>query len=91
MMLLAVDVCDEERLAVAAERILEQVRQLALPVGRVRAPLGREGHDDLLEVGERFVDVHGLGAEIAERVGLLEALGAGEVDKVELALGDHAR
>ena len=91
VVLLAVDVGNQQRLAVAAERVLEQVRQLALPVGRVRAPFGGEGDDDLLEVGERLVNVHRLRAQVAERISLLEALGAGEVDEVELALGHHAR
>ena len=82
---LAVDVGDQQRLAVAAQRVLEQVRQLRLPVRHVALRLGAERHDDLLEVRERAVDVHRLGLEVARAVGLLDALRAREVDQVELA------
>ena len=88
---LAVHVGDQQRLAVAAERVLEQVGQLGLAVGRVRAALGGEGDDDLLEVGERLVDEHRLGAQLAHRLRLLQPLRAREVDQVELAPRDDAR
>ena len=48
---LAVDVRQEQRLAVAAECILEQVRQLRLAVRRVRPAALAERDDDLLEEG----------------------------------------
>ena len=59
---LAVDVRHEQRLTVAAERILEQVRQLRLAVRRVRATALAERDDDLLEIRERPIDVHALRA-----------------------------
>ena len=88
-MLLAVDVGDEQRLALPPSES-KQVRQLRHRYGVCERPL-EEGPHDLLKVGERLVDVHALVAQVAEGVGLLEALGAGKVDQVELALGHDAR
>jgi hypothetical protein len=88
---LAIDVGDEQGLAVAAQRVLEQVRQLRLAVGRVTGRarlLLTQRHDNLLEVRERTVDVHGLGLELTRSARLLDALRARQINQVELAPHD---
>ena len=59
MLLLRRDVDEHEGLAVAPEAVLEEMRQLRVPVRDVGVLLG-EGHDDVPKVGQGLVDILGL-------------------------------
>ena len=80
---------DDVQHVAAAERLLQDHRELALAEGHVLRAL-REALDDQRELGEREVDLEAL---LDRAAPLLEALGAGEVDEREarhaLALGLH--
>ena len=79
------DVDEHERLGVAAERVLEEVRELRVAVGHVFVAV-RERLNAIAEVRERTVDGDRLLERRARRAALVEALGAGEVDEVQQAL-----
>ena len=79
------DADDERRLGGAADRVGEEPRELALSEGRPFLLARGEDLDAAAEDGQALVDGLGLveGAPLDAR--LLDALGAGEVDEVELA------
>ena len=72
------------RLGVAAQRVLQGVRELAVAVWDVRR-VGGQGLEYLSQRCERLVDGRGLHKALASSLCLGDALGAGEVDKRELA------
>mmetsp|Transcript_15755 Transcript_15755/g.61539 ORF Transcript_15755/g.61539 Transcript_15755/m.61539 type:complete len:686 (-) Transcript_15755:107-2164(-) len=83
------DVDEHQRLAVSTQAVLEQERQLAVPVRNVRVLVG-QGGDDVAEAGEALVDVLGLLEPVASALALLETLAASEVNEVEDSLGHLA-
>lgn len=77
------DVGDHASHAVAADRVLEQVGELALAELDERLLGIAETDHGLFEERQRLVDVLGLFLRDALRLGLGEALGAGQVDEIE--------
>jgi len=76
---------NHDRVAVAADRVLQNVRQLALPELHEVVPLAAGQADDgLLKKRERLVDVLRLDLRLADGLGLVEPLRAGQVDQIEL-------
>jgi hypothetical protein len=73
-------------LAVAAEGVLEDARELGVAVGDVLAAAGvGERGDDVAEGAQALVDLLGLLEALARRAREAHALGACEVDEVELS------
>ena len=85
MLLLRRDVDKHEGLAVAPEAVLEEMRQLRVPVRDVGVLLG-EGHDDVPEVRQGLVDVLGLGQPQSLATTVLDPLAAGKINlKIEIS------
>mmetsp|Transcript_34163 Transcript_34163/g.42242 ORF Transcript_34163/g.42242 Transcript_34163/m.42242 type:complete len:427 (-) Transcript_34163:33-1313(-) len=81
-------ISDQNGVAIATDGTLEQVSKLALAVRHVLALLISRAHDDLLEEGERAVDIAGLAHGHTSRAGLLGTLIASQIDQVEFG-GDN--
>mmetsp|Transcript_14150 Transcript_14150/g.35721 ORF Transcript_14150/g.35721 Transcript_14150/m.35721 type:complete len:364 (-) Transcript_14150:717-1808(-) len=75
---------DEHRLAVAAQRVLQEPGQLGGAVRNVAGALLGQGHDYLLQEGERLVDIERLPRRGARHACLVRSLTAREVHQVEL-------
>mmetsp|Transcript_49217 Transcript_49217/g.111493 ORF Transcript_49217/g.111493 Transcript_49217/m.111493 type:complete len:244 (-) Transcript_49217:168-899(-) len=93
--LVVVVVCRAEvrhhhRLGVAAQRVLQQARELGVAVGDVRGLAVHERGDHVPQSGEREVNLGRLLEPLARRPGLALPLGACQVDHVELADADVA-
>ena len=84
MLLGALDVCYDHRLAVAAERVSQEVRKRCLSVRNVIPLPIRESEDHLLQIRQTLVDVSSLDKLASGGVGLLGPLGSGQVDKMKL-------
>ncbi|KOO22595.1 hypothetical protein Ctob_003354 [Chrysochromulina tobinii] len=78
-------------LRVPAKRVLQQARQPRVAVRDVRALAVDEGRDAVAERRERQVDLGRLLESVAARLRLRLALGARQVDEVELAHADGGR
>lgn len=78
---------EHERLGVLLQRVLQQVRQHRVAVRDVLVLVGAR-RDDVAERRERVVDLLCLLERLARNAGARDALGAGQVDEVQLA---HAR
>ena len=79
MLLLRRDVDKHEGLAVAPEAVLEEMRQLRVPVRDVGVLLG-EGHDDVPEIGQGLVDVLGLSQPHPLATTVLDPFAAGKIN-----------
>ena len=79
MLFLWRNVDEHQSLAVAPEAVLQEVGQLGVPVRDVRVLLG-EGHDDVSEVGQGFVNVLGLGQPHPLAPAVLHPLAAGKIN-----------
>ena len=84
MFLLGGDVDEHQGLTVAAQAVLEKVGELGVAVGNVGVLLG-EGHDDVAEVGQRLVDVLGLGQSQPLAPAVLDPLASGEINLEKLS------
>ena len=79
---------DQDGVAVAANRVLEHVGELGLPVRHMVSLLVSGADNNLLEEGQRSVDVAGLTHGDSRRTSLLCTLVAREIDQVQLRC-DH--
>mmetsp|Transcript_27415 Transcript_27415/g.78766 ORF Transcript_27415/g.78766 Transcript_27415/m.78766 type:complete len:517 (-) Transcript_27415:561-2111(-) len=84
------EVCHHDRLRVAAQGVLEQARELRVPVGDVRGLAVHERGDHVAERRQGEVDLGGLLQPVAGGAGLALPLGARQVDHVQLADADVA-
>jgi len=76
------DIDEHERLAVATETPLQQVRQLGVTVRYVLVLVG-QGTDHVAQGRERLVDGHRLLQAVAGAAAVGESLAAGEIDQVQ--------
>jgi len=84
--LLGEHVRNEDRLAIATNRVGENVGQLALPVRHVLTLLVTRGHHNLFQIREGSVDVAGFFQGQSFSTSLFGSLAAGEVDQVQLGI-----
>ncbi len=75
---------DQRGLGATTQRVLQQARQVALPVRNVVAMLDQR-RDHTTQRGQRLVDAASLSGSLASRAGPLDILTASQVDQVELA------
>lgn len=80
-------VCDHHRLAVAAERVTQVVRQFSLSVRHMFSLFVAESKNHLFQERQRLIDVRGLLEHKTTRSSLLSALATRQVDQMQL--GEH--
>ena len=78
------DIGDDARVAVAAQRVLQQARELAVAV-RHAGIATIEGINDFAEHKERSIDCARLLEALAAVFGATVVLGASKIDKMDLA------
>ena len=91
MMSFRPNIGDQDSVAVATNRVLEKIGQLALTVGHVVALFVGRADDNLLKEGQTSVDVAGLSHSDACCSSLLGALVTCQVNEVELGSDDLLR